>query len=90
MAIEYYTDLCDSDKINKIGSNDQLYVLMKATYDKKLLSAAEASCLVNQLLIFYQADSGDMAKERLLKLFNEGDAEFKHSDVISCVETLSL
>lgn len=89
MTVEYYTDLCNNDKINNIGSNDES-VLMRATYDGKLLSAIEASCLVNQLRIFYQADSGDTEMERLLKLFNEGDAEFKHSDVISCVETLSL
>lgn len=90
MTVEYFTDLCDSNKINNIGSNDELCVLMRATYDGKLLSAAEASCLVNQLRIFYQPDSGDTEKERLLKLFNKGDTEFKHSDVISCVETLSL
>ncbi|VVC45723.1 ATP11 [Cinara cedri] len=90
MTVEYYTDLCNSDKINNTDSNDESCVLMRATYDGKLLSAVESSCLVNQLRIFYQADSGNTEKEKLLKLFNEGDAEFQHADVISCVETLSL
>lgn len=63
---------------------------MRATYNGKLLSAAEASCLVNQLRIFYEVDSQSTEKERLLKLFNEGDPSFKHVDVISLVETLSI
>lgn len=89
MTVEYYTDLCN-DKTMNDGSPDESYVLMRATYDNKLLSAAEASCLVNQLRIFYGVDSGATEKENLLKLFNEGDAAFKHSDVIALVETLSV
>lgn len=89
MTVEYYTDLCKSDFI--IGNTtDESYVLMRATYDKKLLSVAEAACLVNQLRIFYGTNSGDSKTERLLKLFNKGDPEFKHSDVIAAVETLSI
>lgn len=94
MTVEYYTDLCDNEKskiiINNENSNSEPCVLMRATYDGKLLSAAEAACLVNQLRIFYGIDSGDVEKERLLKLFNDGDTAFKHSDVIAIVETLSV
>lgn len=89
MTIEYYTDLCDK-AIQNGSSNDEFYVLMRATYNGKLLSAVEAACLVNQLRIFYGVDSGNTEKERLLKLFNEGDSSFKHVDVISLVETLSI
>lgn len=91
MTVEYYTELCHSDKpTDNEGSNDENYVLMRATYDGKLLTAAEAACLVNQLRIFYGVDASSTEKERLLKLFNEGDADFKHSDVIAMVETLSI
>lgn len=91
MTVEYYTDLCGSDKpIDSGSSGDESFVLMRATYDGKLLSAAEASCLINQLRIFYGRGTGDTQSERLLKLFNEGDSAFKHSDVIALVETLSL
>jgi ATP synthase F1 complex assembly factor 1 len=91
MTVEYYTDLCNSDKTtDNEDSNDENYVLMRATYDGKLLSATEAACLVNQLRIFYGIDAGSTEKERLLKLFNEGDKDFKHSEVISLVETLSI
>ncbi|KAL5238242.1 hypothetical protein ACI65C_005652 [Semiaphis heraclei] len=91
MTVEYYTDLCNSDKaIEPSGSDDESCVLMRSTYDGKLLSAAEAACLVNQLRIFYGIDSGVADKEKLLKSFNEGDTTFKHSDVIALVETLSI
>lgn len=94
MTVEYYTDLCNSDEpklaVDIEDSNTEPIVLMRATYDGKLLSAAEAACLVNQLRIFYGVDSRDAEKERLLKYFNEGHAEFKHSDVIALVETLSI
>lgn len=84
MTVEYYTDLCNND------FNDESCVLMRATYNGKLLSPAEAACLVNQLRIFYEVNSENCEKERLLKLFNEGDTSFKHSDVISLVEKLSI
>lgn len=92
MTVEYYTDLCYGDKaISNSDSSDERFVLMRAAYDGKLLAAAEASCLVNQLRIFYDGPhSGDSKTEKLLKSFNEGDSEFKHSDVISLVETLSI
>ncbi|NP_001280347.1 ATP synthase mitochondrial F1 complex assembly factor 1 [Acyrthosiphon pisum] len=91
MTIKYYTDLCNNDKtIEHSGSDDESCVLMRSTYDGKLLSAAEAACLVNQLRIFYAVDSGVAEKEKLLKSFNEGDVTFKHSDVIALVETLSI
>lgn len=91
MTVEYYTELCNGDRTkDNGGSNDENYVLMRATYDGKLLSAAEAACLVNQLRIFYGVDAGSTEKERLLKLFNEGNADFKHSEVIAMVETLSI
>jgi len=91
MTIEYYTDLCNNDKaIENSGSDNESCVLMRSTYDGKLLSAAEAACLVNQLRIFYGVDSGVADKEKLLKSFNEGDVTFKHSDIIALVETLSI
>ncbi|CAH1733165.1 unnamed protein product [Aphis gossypii] len=91
MTVEYYTDLCNSDKaIENNGTDNESCVLMRSTYDGKLLSAAEAACLVNQLRIFYGVDSGVEDKEKLLKSFNEGDVTFKHSDVIALVETLSI
>lgn len=89
MTVEYYTDLCDK-AINNGSFNDEFCVLMRATYNGKLLSAAEAACLVNQLRIFYGVDSRNGEKEKLLKLFNEGDSSFKHIDVIALVETLSI
>lgn len=91
MTVEYYTDLCNGHKtIVSEDSNDESCVLMRAMYDGKLLSAAEAACLVNQLRIFYGTNSGGSKIEKLLKLFNEGSSQFKHSDIISLVETLSI
>lgn len=91
MTVEYYTDLCHSDKaIENCGSDNESCVLMRSTYNGKLLSAAEAACLVNQLRIFYGVDSGVADKEKLLKSFNEGDGTFNYSDVITLVETLSI
>lgn len=91
MTVEYYSDLCGNDKpIDNRSSDDESFVLMRATYDGKLLSAAEASCLINQLRIFYGRDTGNTQSETLLKSFNDGDSAFKHSDVIALVETLSL
>jgi len=91
MTVEYYTDLCSSEKsINNQDLNDESCVLMRAIYDGKLLSAAEAACLINQLRIFYGIDFDDSKTDNLLKLFNEGDVAFKHSDVIALVETLSI
>lgn len=87
MTVEYYTDLCNT--VNE-DSSDESYVLMRAIYDRKLLSAVEAACLVNQLRIFYGVNSDNTEKENLLKLFNDGDDAFKHSDVIALVETLSI
>lgn len=90
MTVEYYTDLVNNEIIHNKNVDDESCVLMRATYDGKLLSPAEAACLVNQLRIFYGMDSCNTEKERLLKLFNEGDTTFVHSDVIALVETLSI
>jgi len=92
MTVEYYTDLCDGNTFsnNEKESNDESCVLMRATYNGKLLSSSEAACLINQLRIFYEINSENGEKERLLRLFNKGDTSFKHSDVIGLVEKLSI
>ncbi|XP_050421971.1 ATP synthase mitochondrial F1 complex assembly factor 1 [Adelges cooleyi] len=82
MSIEYYSDLI------RENDADNSTVLMRSFYDYKLLSPMEATCLVNQLRIFYE--NKNTRHETLLKLFNEGHSEFHYSDVIACVETLSI
>lgn len=90
MTVEYYTDLCSNEIVDKNSSIDESCVLMRAIYDGKLLSSMEAECLVNQLHIFYRGDSSNTEKERILKLFNEGNLTFKYSDVIALLETLEI
>ncbi|XP_050537953.1 ATP synthase mitochondrial F1 complex assembly factor 1 [Daktulosphaira vitifoliae] len=82
MSIEYFSDLVNENNI------DNSIVLMRSFYDDKLLSSMEATCLVNQLRIFYEENN--FKHETLLKLFNKGHSEFHYSDVIACVETLSI
>lgn len=88
--MEYYTDLCNNEIVNKNSCINESCVLMRATYDGKLLSSMEAECLVNQLHIFYRGDSNNIEKERTLKLFNEGNLTFKYSDVIALLESLDI
>ncbi|CAG0916556.1 unnamed protein product [Notodromas monacha] len=63
-------------------------VLMRGEYDKNVLSAIEARCLVNQIQLYY--DGKDSKKYQLLQRFTKSPNEFKHMDLVSELESISL
>ncbi|KAG5882502.1 hypothetical protein JTB14_008475 [Gonioctena quinquepunctata] len=63
-------------------------VLMRGEYDKNIINAIEAQCLANQLQLYYVQQ--DPEKKKLLEIFTYKPDEFKHSDLITQIETLSL
>jgi len=85
MTVEYYTDFCNS---NIFSNNEESCVLMRATYNGKLLSSSEAKCLINTLDCFYQNFCEIKEMEKLLRLFNKGVKPFKHFDVTDLVKKL--
>lgn len=77
LNIVYYTEL-----------RDKGLILMRAEYDKNVISAQEAQCLVNQLQLYYAQNSA--SKLAILEKFTKRPAEFQHTDVIKELENLSI
>ena len=73
----YYTELKDKN-----------IVLMRAEYDNKVVNVQEAQCLANQLQLYYAQDN--KSKLDILEKFTKDPASFKHMDVISELEKLTL
>lgn len=78
LNIVHYTEL--SDKLN--------IVLMRGEYDKNVINAQEAQCLVNQLQLYYTQNN--QSKLDLLKKFTQQPDSFKHMDVINELQNLSI
>jgi len=78
LTITHYTDLKDDKNI----------VLMRGEFDKDVIDAKEAQCLANQLQMFYGQE--DEKKLNLLETFTNKPDNFKHMDLISELENLSL
>lgn len=63
-------------------------VLMQGEYNKDLLNAFEAQCLVNQVQMYY--GGFDKVKMDLLETFHKSPEKFKHQDLIDQLEHLDL
>jgi len=63
-------------------------VLMVGEFDKNVLSVQEAHCLANQIEMYYCNPSD--AKKTVLETFTFKPNEFRHQDLISIMENISL
>lgn len=61
---------------------------MRGEFNKDVIDAKEAQCLANQLQMYYGQDN--KKKLALLETFTNKSDEFKHIDLISDLENLSL
>lgn len=61
---------------------------MRGEYDKNVLNAQEAQCLVNQMQLYYSQNN--QSKLELLKKFTSEPDNFEHMDVINELENLSI
>lgn len=77
LNLVYYTEL-----------RDKGIILMRAEFDKNVINAQEAQCLVNQLQLYYSPNNKQ--KLAILEKFTNKPDQFDHSDVIKELETLSL
>lgn len=71
LTIIHYPDLMEEKGI----------VLMHGEYNKDNLNAVEATCLINQLQLYYTA-AEDERKYRILSTFNRQPDTFRHMDVV--------
>lgn len=61
---------------------------MRGEFDKNVINAQEAQCLVNQLQLYY-AQNND-SKIDLLKKFSHEPDNFQHMDLIKELENFSI
>lgn len=61
---------------------------MRGEYDKDVLDSKEAQCLANELQLYYGQENEK--KLKLLNAFTSKPDEFKHTDLISELENLSI
>lgn len=78
LNIVHYTEFSD-----KLG-----IVLMRGEFDKNVINAQEAQCLVNQLQLYYAQNI--QSKLDLLHKFTHQPDNFKHTDLIEELENLSI
>lgn len=78
LTMIHYTELVESKGI----------VLMRGEFDVKCLSVQEAQCLANELQLYYS--SGDPKRLKLLQNFTEKPDEFKHMDLVTQMENITL
>ncbi|XP_038219725.1 ATP synthase mitochondrial F1 complex assembly factor 1-like isoform X1 [Zerene cesonia] len=67
---------------------DKGIVLMRGEYDKNVLNGQEAQCLANQFQIYYNGKDED--KLKLLHSFTKSPDSFKHMDLITELENITL
>lgn len=61
---------------------------MRGEYDANVINAQEAQCLANQLQLYYAQNN--QTKLDLLKKFTTEPDSFKHMDVITELENLTI
>lgn len=61
---------------------------MRGEFDKNVINAQEAQCLLNQLQLYYSQNI--KSKLDLLKKFTHEPDNFKHMDMIKELENLTL
>ncbi|KAL0881279.1 hypothetical protein ABMA27_001163 [Loxostege sticticalis] len=67
---------------------DKGIVLMRGEYDKNVLTGQEAQCLANQFQMYYSGK--DQRKQKLLETFTKSPDTFKHMELISELENITL
>lgn len=67
---------------------DQNLILMRGEYDTKVISAQEALCLANQLQLYYGQNNPN--KLKIMEKFTKSPEGFKHMDLITELENLSI
>ncbi|KAG6448197.1 ATP synthase mitochondrial F1 complex assembly factor 1 isoform X2 [Manduca sexta] len=77
LTMVHYTELADKG-----------IVLMRGEYDKNVLNGQESQCLANQFQMYYGGK--DEEKTKLLELFTTSPDNFKHMDLISQLENITL
>ncbi|XP_014357089.2 ATP synthase mitochondrial F1 complex assembly factor 1 [Papilio machaon] len=68
--------------------NHKGIVLMRGEYDKNVLNGQEAQCLANQFQMYFCGK--DLTKQHLLETFNKKPDAFKHMDLITELENITL
>ncbi|XP_045496337.1 ATP synthase mitochondrial F1 complex assembly factor 1 [Colias croceus] len=71
-----------------IELEDKGIVLMRGEYDKNVLNGKEAQCLANQFQMYYNGK--DEEKLQLLHSFTKSPDSFKHMDLITQLENITL
>ncbi|CAG4946428.1 unnamed protein product [Colias eurytheme] len=71
-----------------IELEDKGIVLMRGEYDKNVLNGKEAQCLANQFQMYY--NGRDEEKLQLLHSFTKSPHSFKHMDLITQLENITL
>ncbi|XP_046405393.1 ATP synthase mitochondrial F1 complex assembly factor 1 [Ischnura elegans] len=67
---------------------DKGIVLMRGEFDKNVLDSKEATCLANQIQLYY--GENNEKRDKLLARFTNSPEEFKHMDLIAELECLTL
>ncbi|XP_045033027.1 ATP synthase mitochondrial F1 complex assembly factor 1 isoform X1 [Daphnia magna] len=78
LALVFFPDL----------SNEKNIVLFRGDYDKNILNAIEAQCLVNQVILYYAQPNE--RKLKLLERFNKEPETFQHLELVQELETIKL
>jgi len=89
MTVEYYTDLCKGKEFSK-EEEEEFLVLMKATYNKNLLSCSEAKCLIDTLKCFHQKFCDMEEMVRLFLSLNRGVKPFMHFSAIEYLKSSNI
>lgn len=77
LTMVHYTELSDKG-----------IILMRGEYDKNVLNGKEAQCIANQFQMYYSGK--DPERLKLLESFTKSPDTFKHMDLISQLENISL
>lgn len=78
LTMTHYTELQD----------DKGIVLLTGELNTEFISVQDAQFLANQLQLFYA--TGDTERQKLLDIFNNKPAEFKHMDIIKMLQSAKV
>lgn len=76
LSLTHYTDL----------SLDKDIVLLRGEFDKQIINAAEAQCLVNQLQLYYGQSNAECVN--LVKKFNHSPDQFDHMTLVQRLDNV--
>lgn len=76
LSLMHYTDL----------SLDKGIVLLRGEFDKQIMNAAEAQCLVNQLQMYYGQSDDECVN--LVKKFNHNPDQFDHMTLVQRLDNI--